>query len=133
MTSYQIEFQWDRDYAIPVLYIIVTGQSRNIGHSLPTLINRTHAYVEQCVACHAVHLVYDITGTPGTLPLNALMRRRPPSPKVKRAAIIGARSRADEMAVLIMAAAYNIPYEYGFFDSQVDALHFLQAPVAAPR
>ncbi|MBN1565391.1 MAG: hypothetical protein JXA10_16210 [Anaerolineae bacterium] len=125
MSTYHIDYHWDADYPIPVLHVIVTGELPNPLYSLPALINRAHAYVDQCDAYDAVYLAYDMTGTSGKLPLEALLRRGKPSPKVKRAAIIGANSRSDEMAVLIMASARHIPYEFSFFRSLMDAAEFL--------
>lgn len=127
MSDYHIDYRWHRDHAIPVLHVTIAGALPTIGHSLPAIINRAHARIDQCADCHAVHLVYDISGTSGRLPLAALMRRDQPSRKVERAAIVGARTRADEMAVLIMAAACRLPYDFEFFDSPAAAAAYLRA------
>ena len=128
MRAYHIDYRWGVNHGVPVLTITVTGQLSDPTTNLPALINRAHTVVNRCDLCSAVYLVYDFTGTSGKLPLEALMRRGTPSPKVKRVAVIGADSRSDEMAVLIMASARHIPYEFGFFPTLTDAAAFLGAP-----
>ncbi len=129
MSLYTTNTHWDMNHPVPVLHITVTGALTPQG--IPTLIHQAHTIVDQNEAYNTVYLAYDITGTSGKLPLKALMQVRRLSSKVKRVAIIGASSRSDEMAVLIMASARSIPYEFGFFHTPAEAAAFLAAPARA--
>lgn len=127
MADYQIEYRWDVSQAIPVLWLMVTGKLLTDHRAISTMIDQAHAYADRYDQYNPIHLAYDIRATEGKLPLAMLMGRTRVCSKVKRVAVIGARSRLDEMAMLIMAAAKQLPYEFGFFSSSDHAVEFLYA------
>jgi hypothetical protein len=127
MADYQIDYRWDVSQTIPVLWLVVTGRLLTDHSAISSMIDQAHALAERHDEYNAVHLAYDLRATEGTLPLSMLMRRTRTSGKIKRVAIIGARSRLDEMAILISASAKQLPYEFGFFTSQEHAVDFLYA------
>lgn len=112
--DYQVVYCWDHSQTPPVLLARVSGSLLADPGAIPAIIDQTHTLVNQQAFLEAVHLVYDITHTEGRLPLAALMRRSVISPAVKRVVVLGARSRTDEMAVLIMSAAKRLPYDIAF-------------------
>jgi len=125
MADYQLEYRWNVASSVPVLSVVITGRVLNDPTAIPTIIDQTHAYIDRHPQYGAVYIAYDMTRTERKLPLPALMQRSAYSPRVKRVAIIGARARTDEMAVLIMGAAKGVPYPYGFFDTPEAAARFL--------
>ena len=125
MADYQIDYHWDVSQAIPVLWLVVSGKLLTDHRTISNMIDQAHAYAERHDEYNLIHLAYDIRATEGKLPLAMLMGRTRMCNKIKRVAIIGARSRLDEMAMLIMAAAKQLPYEFGFFSSQDHAIDFL--------
>ncbi len=124
MADYELVYRWSLVSAEPVLYVRVVGSLLGEPNTIPTIIDRVHAYIEQSLYPH-VHLAYDITRTERRLPLPALMRRSAPSRRVQRVAIVGAGARTDEMACLIMGAAKGLNYPLRFFDTLEEAAPFL--------
>lgn len=124
-------YAWDLAFSLPVLVVTVMPCHCEGGLKLPEVIDRVYAYVEQ-QTYPAVCIAYDLRSTDGRLPLNALMQSAAPSPKVQRVAVIGARARTDEMAVLIAAAAKQVTFPIRFFPSYAQAVPFLVGREAAP-
>jgi hypothetical protein len=114
MPSYQVTYQWDMSHSVPVLLTTVSGNLLDNPDTIATIIDQTYAYIDQHGEYQTVHLVYDITDTERRLPLEALMRSQQYSLKVQQITLVGARSRKDEMAVLIMGAAKRLPYDFAF-------------------
>lgn len=132
MTDYQVDYCWDHSGPLAVLHVTLTGSLLSDPGAIPAIIDQAHALVDQSDALTAC-IAYDLTGMEGHLPLEALMRRGAPSPRVARVAIIGARTRPDEMAVLIMSAAKRVPYPVHFFATLADAAPFLTESQPAPN
>jgi hypothetical protein len=118
--DYQIAYRWDFSQARPALLAHVSGSLLADPATIPTIIDQTHTLINEQPHLTAVTLAYDLTRTEGRLPLAALMRRSVVSPAVKQVTIYGARSRTDEMAILIMSAAKRLPYEIVFAASTPD-------------
>lgn len=115
---------WDLAFPIPVLVVTVAVARPGAGQTIPALLDDVRAAVD--AEQHAqVCVAYDLRAVDLRLPLEVLMQSTAPSPKVQRVAVIGTRSRIDEMAVLIMAAAKQFPYPIRFFRSYVQAVPFL--------
>lgn len=121
MADYKVDYRWDTDHAVPILFVTVTGSILSDPATIPTVIDETHTRIEQRTDLDSVYLAYDVTGTERTLPLAALMGRTLFSSKVKRVVLIGVRARTDEMSVLIMGTAKQVPYEYRFAETLADA------------
>ncbi|NDJ76047.1 MAG: hypothetical protein GYB65_07290 [Chloroflexi bacterium] len=129
MADFQVEYRWDTSHAIPILFITVSGHILTDAGTIPGIIDKTHALVEKC-GWNTVYLVYDICQTEGRLPLNAMMSRSAFSSRVRRVIVVGAKARTDEMAVLIMGAAKQVPYDITFCDSLDNALSLLYGRAA---
>jgi len=112
--EYHITYHWDTSNPLTVLHARVSGSLLADPTAIPALIDQTHKLVDERPGAEGVTIVYDLTRTEGRLPLAALMRRSVISPAVRRVIICGARSRTDEMAVLIMSAAKRLPYDILF-------------------
>ncbi|MBN1200649.1 MAG: hypothetical protein JXJ20_02215 [Anaerolineae bacterium] len=125
MPDYTVEFRWDISPTRAVLWITLQGNLLSDPQSIPTIIDQAHAYADRYEGHKPVCLAYDLSSTEQQLPLAALMRRTRISAKVKRVAIIGARARTDEMAVIIMANAKRIPFEFKFFKTREAAHNYL--------
>ena len=123
MKTYTVEYHWDFRYQLPMLQVQLSGTLLNSQHTLPQMIDNVHAVIQR--SDHdAVYLLYDFSSTERRLPLASLMQRTRVSPKVKRVAIVGTRARVDEMSVLIMRSAKQIPYDYGFFNTIDESVLF---------
>jgi hypothetical protein len=112
--DYHITYHWDTSNPLTILHARVSGSLLADPAAIAALIDQTHTLVDERPGAAEVTIVYDLTHTEGRLPLAALMRRSVISPAVRRVIVCGARSRTDEMAVLIMSAAKRLPYDILF-------------------
>ncbi len=122
---YHFDYEWYLDSKIPILLVAAAGDLLSDDHALAQMIDQAHYRAGQS-EYPAVFIIYDLSLTEGKLSLFALMRRSQPSPNVCGVAFVGTRTRADEMAVLIQAAAKRISYSSWFFKTRREALFFLQ-------
>jgi hypothetical protein len=122
MADYQLNYTWDASHAVPLLVATISGRLLNDRQALGQIIDQTHAVAEQHIDYEEIFVAYDLSQTERRLPLHALMGRSRISLRVKRVYVIGAGSRKDEMAVLIMSAAKRLPYEVRFCGS-LDEVH----------
>jgi hypothetical protein len=127
MLSYHVTYRWDTVSGVPVLFVTLAGQLLADASTLADIIDQTHRYVDACDKYNAVHIIYDFTRTERRLPLHGLMQSGQVSRKVRGATVVGAQTRKDEMAVLIMAAAKQVPYDFAFTQTLDEALITLAA------
>lgn len=132
MADYQVNYTWDTTHAVPLLIVTISGRVLNDGQALGRIIDQTHAVAEQHTDYDEIFVAYDMSRTERRLPLHGLMGRSHISPRVKGVYVIGAGSRKDEMAVLIMSTAKRLPYEIHFCPS-LDDVHAGLARRDAPR
>lgn len=132
MADYQLNYTWDISHAVPLLIATISGRVLNDGQALGRIIDQTHAIAEQHTDYEEIFVAYDLNRTERRLPLHALMGRNRISSRVKCVYVIGAGSRKDEMAVLIMSAAKRLPYEVRFCGS-LDEVHASLARYDAPH
>lgn len=132
MADYQVHYTWDATHAVPLLIATITGRVLNEGQALGRIIDQTHAIVEQRTDYDELYIAYDLCRTERRLPLHGLMSRSRVSSRVTRVYVVGAGSRKDEMAVLIMSAAKRLPYEIRFCGS-LDEVHAGLAQADATR
>jgi len=115
MADYQVHYTWDATHAVPLLIATVSGRVLTEGQALGWIIDQTHALAEQHTEYDKIFIAYDLSRTERRLPLHGLMSRSRVSSRVKRVYVVGAGSRKDEMAVLIMGAAKRLSYPVDFF------------------
>jgi hypothetical protein len=118
--AHTVDFRWHTLRSIPLLVVHVSGKILLDSRIIPAILDQSHVQVDHHSA-NSVYMLYDFTQTEGKLPLHALMQRTFASSKVKRVGVMGARTRADEMAMMIMATAKRLPYPIEFFRSVEDA------------
>lgn len=120
MADYLVNYTWDASHAVPLLIATISGRLLTDLSAPARIIDQTHAVAEQHTECDALAVVYDLSRTERRLPLDALMKRTRVSARVKAVFVIGAGSRKDEMAALIMSAAKRLPYPIDFFPTLDD-------------
>ncbi|HMM28728.1 MAG TPA: hypothetical protein PKD46_10625 [Aggregatilineaceae bacterium] len=122
MADYSVNYTWDASHAVPLLIATVSGRVLSDLTALPRIIDQAHAIAEQHTECEGLYVAYDFSRTERRLPLDALMKRTRISGRVRGVYVIGAGSRKDEMAALIMSAAKRLPYPVVFYPT-LDALY----------
>ena len=122
MADYQVNYTWDTSHAVPLLIATVSGRVLSDAHALGRILDQTHAIAEQHTDYDEIYLAYDLSRTERKLSLHGLMGRSYVSSRVTRAYVVGAGSRKDEMAVLIMSAAKRVSYEV-VFCATLDEVH----------
>lgn len=122
MADYQVNYTWDTSHAVPLLIATISGWLLSDAQALGRIIDQTHAIAEQHTDYDEIYVAYDLSRTERRLSLQALMCRSRISQRVKTVYVIGAGSRKDEMAVLIMSAAKRVPYEVRFAQT-LDDVH----------
>ncbi|HEX3054029.1 MAG TPA: hypothetical protein VHP83_25470 [Aggregatilineaceae bacterium] len=122
---YHFDYEWYLDSKIPILLVTAVGDLLSDIQALAQMIDQAHYRAGQS-EYPAVFILYDLTQTEGKISLIALMHRSLPSPNVRGVAFVGTRTRADEMAVLIQAAAKRLNYTSWFFKTRREALLGLQ-------
>ncbi len=127
MADYLVNYTWDASLAMPLLIVTVSGRLLTDLSALPRIIDQAHAVAEQHTECDALAIVYDFSRTERRLPLDALMKRTHVSARVKAVFVVGAGSRKDEMAALIMSAAKRVTYPVEFFPTLDDLYAALRA------
>ncbi len=121
MIDYQADYHWELLDGTPVLFVTVTGHLLSNPRAIPAIIDRAHHLSNAHHEFDQVWIVYDFTRTEGRLPLQALMVDTELCSKICRISVIGLHSRADEMSILIMAAAKQASYPVDFFTTEQSA------------